>query len=151
MATPTKIGPGELQIGATGAEVDWSCQITSAQVEWSADTEDDEKTLCGDVIPGARTYTAVLSGTAHQDLEATAGEGIVEFTWAQKGTTQAFVFTPSTAAGKSVTGECIIDPLTVGGEVGANGTSDFEFACVGEPELGPSPVADEQVADEQVA
>lgn len=137
-ATPTPIGPGELKIGATGTEVDWSCQITAAQVEWTADAEDDETVLCGDVIPGARTYTAVLSGTAHQDLEATAGAGIVEFTWANKGTTQPFVFTPSTAAGKSVTGSVVIDPLTVGGEVGSNGTSDFEYACVGEPVLAPA-------------
>jgi hypothetical protein len=139
------IGPGLLTIGATGTEIDWSCQITSAQVEWESDAEDDEKVLCGDTIPGARTYTATLSGTAHQDLGAPAAESMVAFSWANKGTTQPFVFVPNDTLTSQITGSVVIDPLTVGGDIGTNGTSDFEWACVGEPDLGTyTPAAGDQ-------
>jgi hypothetical protein len=48
-----------------------------------------------------------------------------------------FTFTPNTAAGATVTGIVVIDPLDVGSteDYGAVMTSDFEWACVGEPTL----------------
>jgi len=134
-ATTVKLGPGLLTIGATGTEVDFTCQVTAAHVDWSVDEDDNTKVLCGDTIPGERTYTAALAGTLFQDLGVATG--IVEYTWTHKGEQVAFVFVPSTDAGKQVSGTLIVDPLTIGGdESGANMTSDFEWAIVGDPVLG---------------
>src|SRR5262245_12685512 len=131
-AKTVKLGPGKLSIGSTGTEVDFTCQVTAATVEWSVDVGDDTPVLCGETVPGERTYTAALSGTLYQDLGL--ANGIVAYTWAHKGEEIPFEFEPSTTAGVSVTGTVILDPLSVGGdEAGANMTSDFEWAIVGEP------------------
>ena len=152
-ANVTKLGPGTISIGEVGTEVDFSCQVTAAHVDWTADADDDVTVLCGENVPGARTYSSVFAGTLFQDLAAAAG--IVDFTWQHKGETHAFTFVPSTAAGKQVTGELIVDPLSVGGdEAGANMTSDFEFAIVGDPTLEPVAVgglATEEAAAEEAA
>lgn len=139
-ATIVKLGPGELTLGATGTEVDFTCQVTAAHVDWNVDAEDPTQVLCGDTVAGERTYDAVLAGTLYQDLGLAAG--IVEYTWANKGAEVPFVFVPNTTAAKAVTGTLIVDPLSVGGdEAGANMTSDFEWAIVGDPILGTAPAA----------
>lgn len=132
----TKLGPGTLVLGETGMGQDASCQLTGAVVEWDKDKADDTRVLCGDVVAGGTTYTAKLSGTFLQDLSES--DGLVAYTWANRGETVVFVFVPSTAAGATVTGELVIDPLAVGGtdDYGSTLTSDFEWDCVGEPELG---------------
>ena len=72
-AIVNKLGPGTLTVGETGTAVDFTCQVTAARVEWTADAEDDVEVLCGESVPGARTYSAVLSGTIFNDLGTTAG------------------------------------------------------------------------------
>lgn len=131
---PVKLGPGTLNIGETGTAIDMSCLIQNATVAWDVDTEDDLNVLCGDTVPGARTYTATLSGTAVSDL--TDPDGLVDFTWEHKGEAVPFVFVPNTDAGATVTGRCVLNPLDVGADdYGAVMTADFEWDCVGEPEL----------------
>lgn len=130
-----KLGPGLLSVGATGTETDFTCQVTAARVEWSADAEDNVVVLCGDTVPGARTYSATLTATIFSDLGSATG--IVEYSWANKGDQVAFVFLPNEGTGiKQVEGTLIVDPISVGGdEVGQNMTSDIEWAIVGEPTL----------------
>src|SRR5262245_43884375 len=137
-AKTVKLGPGELSIGETGTAIDFTCQVTAAHVDWEADVGDDTQVLCGETVPGERTYTSTLAGTLYQDLGATPA-GIVDYSWSHKGEEVPFVFVPNTAAAVQVAGNLILDPLTVGGdEAGANMTSDFEWAIVGEPVLGPA-------------
>jgi len=140
-AKVTKLGPGTLTVGSV--PTDFTCQVTAARVEWSADAEDDVETLCGDSVPGARNYSSTLTGTMFNDLGTTPG--IVEFSWTNKGTTQPFVFRPSMTSGvKQVVGSLIIDPISVGGdEVGQNMTSDFEWSIVGDPTLSAPALEDE--------
>lgn len=129
--TPVKLGPGTMMLGETE---DMSCLIQNAVVSWSVDAEDDLNVLCGDTVPGARTYTATLSGTVLEDLDNPTG--IVNFTWANKGDAVSFTFIPNTEAGAEVTGTLTVDPLNVGGdEYGQVMTSDFEWSIVGEPVL----------------
>lgn len=136
-AIVTKLGPGLLTVGS--APNDFSCQVTAARVEWNVDEGDDVVVLCGDTVPGARTYSASLTATILSDLAKTPGPGIVEHSWTAKGTQEPFVFTPNTAAAKSVTGTVILDPISVGGdESGQNMSSDFEWAIVGTPVIGPA-------------
>ena len=134
-AISTKLGPGTLTLGETGTSQDASCQLTGAVVAWDKDKADDITVLCGDVVAGGTTYSATLSGTFLQDLSA--DDGIVAYSWANKGLAVAFTFTPNTDAGATVTGTLIIDPIDVGStdDYGSTMTSDFEWDCVGEPAL----------------
>jgi hypothetical protein len=129
-----KLGPGTLKIGDVGSEVDYAAQITGCTVAWDKDKEDDVPVLSGGSLTGDTTYTATLSANLFQDLGVV--NGLVEFSWANKGTEVAVTFVPSTAAGRQVTGTVIIDPIDVGGEE-AKGRprSDIEWAFVGEPAL----------------
>jgi hypothetical protein len=77
-------------------------------------------------------------------------DGVVAYTWANKGKSVPFTFTPNTDAGATVTGNIVIDPLDVGSddEYGSVMDSDFEWACVGEPVLTITPpVLDAALAD----
>lgn len=144
-ATAVKLGPGTISIGEVGSEVDFSCQVTAAHVDWTADAEDPVAVLCGESVPGARSYSSVFAGTLLQDLGVTGG--IVDFSWANKGAQVPFTFVPSTTAGVEVSGTLIVDPLSVGGdEAATNMTSDFEWAIVGDPTLGPATVAEPEAA-----
>lgn len=140
--TPNKFGPGTFTLGPADTPIiDVSCQVSSLTVEWDSDSEDDINVLCGDTVAGGTTFTASVNGTLLQDLDKTEAEGIVYYSWDHKGETVAFTFTPNTAIGATVTGNLVLIPLTVGGdEFGATMTSDFEWACVGQPVLAP-PVA----------
>jgi hypothetical protein len=141
-AHTVKLGPGLLKIGETGTEVDFTCQVTAAHVDWEVDEGDTTPTLCGETVPGERTYSSSLAGTLFSDLGLTPGPGIIEWSWTHKGEQVAFEFVPSTVAAKAVTGTLIVDPLSVGGdEAGANMTADYEWAIVGDPAIGAPSVA----------
>ncbi len=135
-----KLGPGTVKVGETGTEVDFSCQVTAAHVDWEVDEGDEVTVLCGEIVPGARSYTAMFAGTLLQDLDA---GGIVDYSWAHKGEQLPFIFVPiDTPTGIEVSGTIILTPLSVGGdEAGQNMTSDFEWPCVGDPDLTPSAAA----------
>ena len=138
-AKTVKLGPGLLAIGEVGTEVDFTCQVTAAHVDWEVDEGDDTQVLCGETVPGERTYSSVLAGTLFQDLGE--ADGIVAFSWANKGEEVPFKFVPNTTAAQQVSGNLIVDPLSVGGdEAGTNMTSDFEWAIVGDPVLGAAAV-----------
>ena len=133
-AKVTKFGPGTLTLGEVGAPVDISCQLINAQIEWDKDKDDDETVLCGEVVAGATTYTASLTGELFQDVADIAG--ILFYSWEHKGETVPFTFTPNTAAGTHADGELVLDPITFGSdEPKANMRSDFTWDCVGEPTL----------------
>ena len=115
MPTPkvTKFGPGTLTLDVV-APIDISCQLITAQIEWSKDKDDDETVLCGDVVAGATTYTAQLTGEMFQDVADAAG--ILHYSWAHKGEIVPFTFTPNTAAGTEASGDVVLDPLTFGSD-----------------------------------
>lgn len=130
----TKLGPGTLTIGATATTLDLSCQLSAAKVEWDKDKEDDTPVLCGESLAGGVTYTAKLTGTVLLDLSA---DGMVDYTWTNKGTEQPFVFVPNNTEARQVSGTLVVDPLDVGGdEAKKNMSVDFEWDIVGDPGWG---------------
>lgn len=130
-ANVTKFGPGTITVGTT--PVDFSAQLINGLIEWDKDKDDDVTVLSGDVVAGASTYTATLSGTLFQDLVAT---GILEYSWTHKGEQVPFEFTPNTANGTAVAGDLVIDPIPFGSdEAKANMQGDFTWNLVGEPTL----------------
>lgn len=127
-----KLGPGELTIGSTGTPIDVSCLVNNASITMSKDEGDSTTKLCGDVVPGAVTYTYSLSGNVDTDISDPAG--LFALSQASPGTQQDFSFTPSDEAGTKAAGKLVIDPLDFGGdETGVTMTSDFEFSIVGKP------------------
>lgn len=127
------MGPGTLTIGEVGTPLDLTAQVKACKVTPSAESEDAVRTLSGESLAGQRTYTWALSATLIQDLTE---EGMFDYTWGNAGTQVPFQFTPSTAAGRTVSGTVIVDPLELGGDVDAKNTTEFEWVIVGEPVLG---------------
>lgn len=146
----TKLGPGTLKVGPTASVMDVSCQIQNAVVAWSADTEDDLKVLCGDTVPGARTYSSTISGTMLEDLDT---GGFVDYTWTHKGETVDVEYVPNTDNGAMVVGQVVLDPLDVGStdDFGTPMASDFEWTFVGDPVLTPGAGGAAAAASESVA
>ncbi|MFJ9125705.1 hypothetical protein ACIRJS_16580 [Streptomyces sp. NPDC102340] len=138
--TPNKFGPGTFTLGPVDTPIiDVSCQVQSLTVEWDNDEEDPINVLCGDSVSGGMSFTASVNGTILQDLQNDETDGIVAYSWAHKGETVDFTFTPNSAIGTTVTGQCTLIPLSVGGEdYGTTMTSEFEWPCVGEPVLTPA-------------
>jgi len=130
--TVKKLGPGDLTVGAVGSALDFSGRCTSAQLTWKVDQSDDTPVLDGTTLAGDRTYTATLEASVVQ-ADLTVGD-LIDYSWANKGTSVPFTFTPYTG-GRSITGTLIVDPLDVGGDVKKTNKHDIKWSCVGEPTL----------------
>jgi hypothetical protein len=130
-SAPMKMRQGTLTFGATGG-VDASTLITKASTKWKASADDPVEVLSGAMIAGDTTYTCQLTFTAYQDDMADGG--LLAFSVTQRGTEQPFTFTPA-AGGRSIVGTVRVDPIDVGGDVGAKNTSDVSWDCIGEPEF----------------
>jgi len=126
------LGPGSLEIGAVGTEVDVSCLINNALIAADKDEGDSTTKLCGTVVPGSVTYTYTLSGNV--DLDIADASGLWKMSQDMAGEQVDFTFVPNTEAGTSATGKLILDPLPFGGdESGVTMAGDFEFTIVGRP------------------
>jgi hypothetical protein len=129
-----KLGPGLLTFGSAGTALDLTAQVTACRVTPTVNREDPTPTLDGGALPGETTYTWALKATLIQDL---TDAGMFDYSWGSRGDEVPFEFTPSTAAGRTVTGTVIVDPLELGGDVGKkNNTTDLEWVIVGDPDLG---------------
>lgn len=124
------MGPGTLSLGAVGSTIDFTAQVKSCTVKWKGKSSDSVLTLSGDTLAGDREYTVTLDATIIQDL---SDDGVVDWTWEHKGEEIPFSFVPSTAAGKSVNGLVVVDPLDIGGDVGKRNESGMSWECVGTP------------------
>lgn len=136
--TVAKLGPGTLNIGSVGTEVDCSSLLNGGRVTSSKDQADSTTKLSGAVRAGGVTYSFELSGNI--DVDPGDPAGILALSHSAKGTDQPFTFTPNEEAGLTVTGTLTLDPLDVGADAfGDDMTSDFTFAIVGEPTLTFTP------------
>jgi hypothetical protein len=126
------LGPGTLNIGLTGTEIDVSCLVNNAVIAADKNQGDSTTKLCGTVKPGAVTYEYTLSGNMDTDVADAAG--FFALSQAQAGQELAYSFTPNTDAGTEATGTLIVDPLDFGGDTtGETMVSDFEFSLAGPP------------------
>lgn len=126
------LGPGTLEIGVTGTEVDISCLVNNAVISADKSQGDSTTKLCGTVKPGAVSYEYSLAGNMDTDIAEAAG--FFALSQSQAGQELAYTFTPNTEAGTVASGVLIVDPLDFGGDTsGETMTSDFEFSLVGLP------------------
>ena len=126
------IGPGSLIFGETGSPQEFNAQCTSATVSWSFSADDDVPVLSGEVVAGDDTNTAVISGNCFQDLTE---NGFTTWSWTNRGQVVPFIYVPNDDLGRAVVGEVKVRPTDVGGDVKTKARTDWEFPCVGEPEL----------------
>ena len=139
----TKLGPGTLKIGATGTEIDVSCQLNGGRITTNVDEGDSVTTLCGTTEPGAINFDHEFTGNINTD-QAAGAAGLFALSWSAKGTEQAFEYTPNTAEGTTATGTLIITPLDFGADAyGDRMASDFTWPIVGDPVFtyGTTPAA----------
>lgn len=136
------LGPGKLVLGSGPFNVQG--QTRNCRVEWSENvtTRDAIPVLSGEEIAAgeAVTHSAVLAGTMLQDLIA---DGVVDWSWSQRGVEQDFVFVPNNTVDRAVKGVLKPVPLTLGGDVlgqqaaaGDPPTADFTWRCIGFPIFG---------------
>mgnify|MGYP007017177171 CR=1 FL=1 len=124
------VGPGKLTFSSPSGS--FESQVTAARVTVNSKRADDLKVLSGESIPGDSDYDFTLEGSCLQDLKKS---GFVDYTWTNMGKTASFTYTPNNSLGATVTGQVVIDPISVGGNVGERATSDFAFPCVGRPKF----------------
>jgi plastocyanin len=94
------------------------------------DEEDGTPTLCDPKPAPQVTESWTLQGTAVQDWENDAG--FVEFCRLNSGLTVAFEWVPNTTHAVTFSGSCQVRAVEIGGDVGVQNTTDFEFPVVGE-------------------
>lgn len=126
-------GPGTLQIGETGSEIDASCFVNGLRITASKDEGDSTTKLCGTVKPGKITYTYSMTGNL--DIDSDNAAGLFALSQAEPGSQQPFTFTPDTETETAASGVLVIDPMDFGAdEYGDDMTSDIEWTLVGKPE-----------------
>lgn len=135
MTTTLRVGPGSLVFGE-GTEEEFAMQIKSATVTPEVEAEDDEEVLSGAIVAGEETHTATLAGNFFQDISA---DGFTTWTWDNRGVEMPFTYIPNSAAARGITGVCKIRATVIGGDVGTKARADFEFPCVGFPDLVDAP------------
>ena len=126
------LGPGTLEIGLTGTEIDVSCLVNNAVISADKNQEDSTTKLCGITRPGAVTYEYSMAG--NMDTDIADESGFFALSQEHAGEELAYTFTPNTEAGTMAAGTLIVDPLDFGGDTsGETMTSDFEFSLAGQP------------------
>ena len=128
-----KLGPGTLTIGETGSGQEMAKQSTAVAIEPSYSDGDRQIVLSGDVDQEAAEWEGTLTATFFQDY---AADGLLAWTWEHDGETLPFTFTPNSAAGFEVSGEVVIRPATIGGDVDTENTSEVEWSLPKRPAIG---------------
>lgn len=127
------VGPGALTIGSDLNITNFESQVTAARLVPNVDTEDAINVLSGEQVAGDRSESFTLEGTLLQDFGAT--DSTTEWLYNHRGEEHPFNFTPSTAAGKKITGNLVVEAIEIGGDARTKPTSDFEFVVVGAPAI----------------
>lgn len=126
MIKRTVLGPGVLSLdpGQPGT-LDMSSQATNVVFDPGADVSDATPVLSGEVAPGDYTEAPTLKGTLIPDFGNTGS--IQEWLYTNKGKTVSFNFTPNSSLASKITGQLVVVPAPVGGDVKTSDTVDFTF------------------------
>lgn len=125
------LGPGllKLKLGADPA-IAAETRLMSFTVAWSESvTRTESRKLLGGGRTKARetsVFTATVAGKVIQDWEDP--DGLVPFTWLNKGEEVTFVYVPNEDVDRAVQGVTYPIPLDVGGDVDVDGPeADFTW------------------------
>lgn len=126
------VGPGRMTLidPDTGLATEFSHQCTSITIEPSSEVGDTISVLCGEEEAGDTTESATISATLYQDRRL---DGLVVWTWTNRQKRFELVVVFNDSDGVEWRGDVTVQPLTVGGDVKASGTSDLEWSYIGMP------------------
>jgi len=136
MAIETLLGPGTLTVGTT--PLDFSCEVLGGKVTHSYEDIGEKRTmLCGTEKPAQRKRTDGLTFNLENDL---SGAGLYKWLLDHDLATEAFVYTPNTAAGAKWEGDFQATlPADIGAdEFGSPIVSAVEWEGVGAFTFTPS-------------
>jgi hypothetical protein len=126
--TDSRQGPGLLLIDALPIE----CQASTITLTPEHEEEDGTAVLCNPTPAPELVTSWKLTGVAIQDWELPALTGFVELARTKNGQQVPFEWTPNTAVGVKYSGTVQVRAVLIGGEVGKQNTTDFEFPVVGD-------------------
>lgn len=125
------IGPGVLTIGSDSLLSSFESQVTSVSLVPDVDTDDPINVLSGEQVAGDRSEAFTLEGEMLQDFGDTNSR--TEWLFTHRGEEHPFSFTPNSSKAKKITGNLVVEAVTIGGEARTKATSDFEFQVIGSP------------------
>jgi len=125
--TDSQQGPGTLTLGGT----DYGVQISNVRLEANKNTEEGTPTLGVPKPAAIVTTTWSLVGGAIQDWED--AEGFIKYAFDNDGVEVAFSWVPATDKGVTIAGNCVVSPITIGGDIATQLISDWEFPVSGDP------------------
>lgn len=131
--TAHKLGPGVLTLGETDSLKEFTSQVTNARWTPNVDQEDPIDVLSGEQVADDPDITSVIAGTFLQEYGVDA---LVTWCWNNRGQVMPFSFKPRSDAALTISGQCQVLPVEVGGDVKTRNTSDFEFPVIGDPDFG---------------
>lgn len=129
--TDSQQGPGTLTLGGT----DYGVQISNVRLEANKNTEEGTPTLGVPKPAAIVTTTWSLIGGAIQDWEDAAG--FIKYAFDNDGVEVAFSWVPVSEGGPTFAGQCVVSPITIGGDIATQLISDWEFPVSGEPTWTP--------------
>lgn len=134
--TQSKLKTGALVLDVGGAAMaKFATQATNVVI--APETKEDGEpveTLDGSTIAAQSTTTWKLKAKAIQDFTDPAG--LQAYSWENAGDTVPFSWTP-TAGGPVFTGNVVIAPLEIGGDVNKRTDVDVEWVIVSKPDWAP--------------
>ena len=125
MATPKvrTLGPGVFKITDTASQRDFSADLTKAQLNPS-NSSDDPVTYLDGSEEGSSTTTWTMEGTVGDDFSE---DGLAVWCFDHAGQTLPFEFIPNNTGKIKWTGNALITPVAMGGDVKTKNTNDFSF------------------------
>ena len=129
MAVDSRVRQGVLKLTAAteGAVAqDFSCQVTAISIDPGVNESDPVEVLCGDKVGGGSTVQDTLNFTVISDHSTT--DGLIAFSWLNRGATVDFEFQPDNVAAHKWTGQAVVQALSVGGAVGEQITVDASWS-----------------------
>lgn len=130
--TDSRLGPGTLVLGTLN---DAGCQMSNVRLVPNHTDTDGTPTLCEPKPAPLLETDWSLQGTAIQDFELASAEGFQEYCRIENGNEVSFTWTPNTTYGTTTpaaySGVCQIRAVEIGGDIGTQITTDFEFPVVG--------------------
>jgi hypothetical protein len=155
--TESRLKTGKLTLGGTPpvtppgpptGGTEFACQATNVTITPAFSEDGDTvETLCGDTVLATTKTDWSLTGTSIQDFDIP--DSFIKYTWDNNLTEVPFAWQPNENA-TVFYGVVQVRALTVGGDVNARITADFEWPINGQPDVTwPTVVGADTEADQQ--
>lgn len=120
------LGPGSLIIGESSDEQRFDADATKVTLTPKADTDDPLDFLDGSSEAGSQSVSWTLDGTIKENYTST---GLQAWCFNNSGKTKPFKYIPNEAGELGFTGNLLISPIAIGGDVKKKNDQDFSFTA----------------------